>query len=35
MESEKIKLPANVIFVDVAYLNFMFDDIKKYFDKRL
>ena len=35
MESEKIKLPANVIFVDVAYLNFMIEDIKKYFEKRL
>ena len=35
MTEENIKLPANVILIDVAYLNFMINDIKKYFERRL
>ena len=35
METEKVQFPSNVILIDVTYLNFMIEDIKKYFEKRL
>lgn len=35
MNEQNLKLPANVILIDVAYLNFMIADIKKYFEHKL
>ncbi len=35
MKEENIKLPANVILIDVAYLNFLIGDIKRYFEQKL
>ncbi len=34
-EEEELKLPANVILIDVAYLNFMIGDMKRYFERKL
>ena len=30
-----IVLPSNVVLIDVPYINFMIEDIKKYFERKL